>query len=378
MQSLTKWIDRHAPVLLDVFGAKHSRCLAPYRDLQDSIRRHQSALNDILHHAESSDKGGGLKEVQTRLRDLPPLIRGPLRILVVMAVGGADNEIQMKNLKQWMRTLKTYDFFVYSYACATKKDLDKHRGVLRDVPNLVQLHHKVGTGCKLDFWVHAMQAIRKPSYPTQYTHVWFVDNDLDMRHFDKRAFEALVKHNAPLVCQPGILRRTHRDRGSDHPLCEAQFHHQCSRAKAFDSFAYDFRGRRLRDPYQSTHNSYQWTLFGLEVMCPLMDCRILDAFLKIVAEFDARSDWACERVFNQLSTEFAAFSASQNAPRVSKLVLDFVPLIHMDTRSINKHSVCQRKDLNEVHIQTICKYLAQHQERCHAWKWVSQAHECQI
>ena len=106
----------------------------------------------------------------------------------------------------------------------------------------------MGTGCKLDFWKHALEAMQRQKVK-QYTHVWFVDNDLDLRHFDQAAFEALVKHNAPLVCQPGILARARGERSSDLPLCQAQFRDGAARARNFGSFGYDFRGRRLRDPY---------------------------------------------------------------------------------------------------------------------------------
>ena len=188
------------------------------------------------------------------------------------------------------------------------------------------------------------------------------------------------KADVPRRARGRNLARSSGARGSDHALCNARFSPGSARVDNFYSHAYDFRGRRLRDPADVSRNSMAWSIGGVEVMCPLLDCRILDAFHKVVRTFDDRSDWACERVFNQLATEFAAYSSSRNVPRVSKLVLDFVPLIHMDTRTIGKASACKREDLDEVRIRKVCSLLAQTQDDagCSPLQWVDQSHACSL
>ena len=365
LNDATAWLDHNAPLAMELFGSKVVRCdaAAPYARVRKLIRKRLAAL-DRLHDRAVKTDDGALREIQAALAtDLPPAVSAPMRVLVVMAVGKAD---QLANLKTWLRTLGDYDFFVYSYACATPAELAPHRKALKGFKNLARLHHKVGTGCKLDFWKHTLETMRNAKLK-QYTHVWFVDNDLDLRHFDQAAFEALVKHNAPLVCQPGILARARGERSSDHPLCEAQFRDGAARARNFGSFGYDFRGRRLRDAYGVKSVDFAGALTGIEVMCPLLDGRILDAFYAVVRHFDARSDWACERVFNQLATEFAARATARGIPRVNKLVLDFVPLIHMDTRTIGKTSACVRGDLDEVKIKKVCAAI---DDDVHPLRWV--------
>ena len=106
------------------------------------------------------------------------------------------------------------------------------------------------------------------------------------------------KADVPRRARGRNLARSSGARGSDHALCNARFSPGSARVDNFYSHAYDFRGRRLRDPADVSRNSMAWSIGGVEVMCPLLDCRILDAFHKVVRTFDDRSDWACERVFN--------------------------------------------------------------------------------
>lgn len=380
LSGLMRWLDSHVPLVMRLFGTTESQCMGMTQTTLDPvidlIRKYKYALQELFTDAESTAAGHrALRDIQVRMASaLPPAVDAPMRVLVVVAVGRADNLVQMANLSAWLNTFADYDFYVYSYACETEEALAAHRHALKKHRNLAMLHHKVKSGCKLAFWVHAIEAAKRAK--TSYTHMWFVDNDLDTRHFHKSAFEALVRHNAPLVCQPGILARKSGARGSDHPLCEVQFKALASRAKNFYSLRYDLRGRRLRSPRSAAQNSLSWQIGGVEVMCPLIDCRLIDAFHRIVATFDDRSDWACERVFNQLATEFAQYSSSQNVPRVDKLVLDFVPLIHMDTRTIGSKSVCKREDLDEVDIKMLCSLLANTQQSCHALKWVDQRYAC--
>ena len=389
-----QWIDDNLPFVLRVFGTSKAQCKrrrGAHEAVRAMIRRDARELKEVADNAEGAPRGGALTRIQDELSALPPAVPAPMRVLVVMAVGGADNEAQMSNLGEWLHLFDDYDFYVYSYACETDADLDGIRKRCASVaaggrrkaappaerPREVRLRPKVGSGCKLAFWVHAIEAAKQSS--ASYTHVWFVDNDLSVRHFHKRAFEALVRHNAPLVCQPGILARASGARGSDHALCNARFASGAARMDNFYSLAYDFRGRRLRAPADVARNSLAWSIGGVEVMCPLLDCRLLDAFHKVVRTFDDRSDWACERVFNQLATEFAAYAASLNVPRVSKLVLDFVPLIHMDTRTIGKASACKREDLDVVGIQQVCSLLSQAQDaHCSPLQWVDQSHSCSM
>ena len=378
LADVARWIDKNLPYVMDLFGTTARQCKreSMFAKAQDLIRSGADALRGVAFDAVATKQGGVLRRIQEEITTLPPVVHEPLRVLVVMAVGDVHNKVQVSNLKTWLTVMDDYDFYIYSYAHETHNDLAEYRRELRPFPNVAKLHPKVKSGCKLAFWVDAIETSRTSK--KQYTHVWFVDNDLDLRHFHKPAWEALVRHSAPLVCQPGILPRSRGDRGSDHFLCEAQFSADARRASNFYSFAYDFRGRRLRDPHDVSKNSIAWQVGGIEVMCPLVDCRIVDAFCKIVKTFDHRSDWACERVFNQLASEFAGYSAAQNVPRVSKLVFDFVPLIHMDTRTIGKKSACLRADMDSVRIKQVCSLLAQTQDSCHLLAWVSQNHKCRV
>ena len=154
LNDATAWLDHNAPLAMELFGSKVVRCdaAAPYARVRKLIRKRLAALDGL--HDRAVEASGALREIQAALAtDLPPAVPAPMRVLVVMAVGKAD---QLTNLKTWLRTLADYDFFVYSYACATPAELAPHQKALKGFKNLARLHHKVGTGCKLDFWKHAL------------------------------------------------------------------------------------------------------------------------------------------------------------------------------------------------------------------------------
>lgn len=175
MTSWIQYIDEHVPVLLDIFaGRRQCRLPAIFGTTQALIRRHSHALRSISKNAEATKRTPELTEIQKMLTTLPPIIASPINVLVVMAVGHND----LDNLKSWLGTTG-YDFFVYSYVCKSEEDLQPLRDALSMYANLRMLHHKVKTGCKLAFWHHALQTVRAEYLPL-YTHIWFVDSDLDL------------------------------------------------------------------------------------------------------------------------------------------------------------------------------------------------------
>lgn len=110
-------------------------------------------------------------------------------------------------------------------------------------------------------------------------------------------------------------------------------------------------------------------------MCPLIDCRILNAFLDVTSIYDTRSDWAPQRVMNKVAVEYAALCSAINVPRVDNLVFDYVPLIHMDSRTIDRAkkqniSSCQRKNLDRVKLSAICM--------SHIKTWDTPLHWCTL
>ena len=59
------------------------------------------------------------------------------------------------------------------------------------------------------------------------------------------------------------------------------------------------------------------------------------------------------------------------------MVFDYVPLIHMDTRTIGKTSSCKREDLDTVDIAQICSIVAESERRsCGVFSWVTQKDAC--
>lgn len=177
-------------------------------------------------------------------------------------------------------------------------------------------------GCKLAIWRRSIRATLTPggADPTPYTHVWFVDSDLDFRPgiFHLAAFQALVAHTAPLVAQPAILPKAKGRRASDYWSLAAKPSTQVTGRERVRSKTC---ARRCADP--------------IEVQCPLIDVRLLASFYETTMSFAATQDtlqqWALNRIaFHVARALGEAQPSGTTRRRPAGMVYDWVPLVHAE------------------------------------------------
>ena len=64
---------------------------------------------------------------------------------------------------------------------------------------------------------------------------------------------------------------------------------------------------------------------SVEIMCILIDTLLVPELLERFAPLNKRSDWAPEYVINHYADEVADLFTSVNAPRINRLVFDYIP-----------------------------------------------------
>lgn len=176
-------------------------------------------------------------------------------------------------------------------------------------------------GCKSEIWRRSIRAVLTPGAdPVPYTHVWFVDTDLDFRPgiFHLAAFQALVAHTAPLVAQPAILPKAKGRRASDYWSLAAT---PSAKVTGRERVSSKTCAHRCADP--------------IEVQCPLIDARLLSSFygttMPFVATQDTLQQWALNRIaFHVARALGEAHGNGTTRRRPAGMVYDWVPLVHAE------------------------------------------------
>lgn len=257
----------------------------------------------------------GLVEVQRRLRRLSPIISGHMSWLAVQPVslrshGGEQPFGALTMLRQ-------LDWHVHHFDASS--EAHPNYAALAVLPwykaaSIIHRTFRGSTGCKLEAWVEAMRwlfdpASRKARHSAghRYTHLWFVDSDLDFRHFDLATFRALVAHRAPFISQPGVMAAQKGQRATDYLSLRASMSKQVTG-----------RLRRCVD------------LEPVEVQLPLLDMSIVPLFYERARLLDPLYDHLQQDEMNRVASELAKVAASFGQPaRPPGLVFDYIPVIHV-------------------------------------------------
>ena len=257
----------------------------------------------------SKESMAALRRVQDGLATLSPAIDEPMPWLVVMSAPASS----LPNLHISLAPLAGCDFHLHLFD--VNKASDARFRSLVDRASFVQttsvtvFFRANSTGCKLENWVTSLREFLFGRMRTRhYSHVWFMDFDLDLRFMHLPALKALVAHSAPWISQPAVLRWMKSARGSDFMSLEGRLTSQVTG-----------RPRCLlprSDP--------------VEVMMPIFDVRILPAFYEEVKDHPMKTVFAAGLAMTSLARRFNASFPG----RPACMVFDYTPVIHLDRRTI--------------------------------------------
>lgn len=269
-----------------------------------------------------------LQHIQGLLAMAPNTMRGPMRWLILVMVESRPQS--RDDLRAMMAALPRSDFSVYHYDCYSEQDpncLDFARQRWYS-SRVVHRGFVTGSGCTVEALKNTITWMIHEGGVGRYTHLWKIDSDLEFGLFSYNAFRALVAHRAPFLAQPAILPWKRGKRATDRRSLRARLW-----STAGPSLEVMGRERLLmhtRPPFDD-----------VEIMCPLIDARILPALAVAIEPMDTRNDVVAGEAMNTIAQAFA--DAVRHAPEVAShlrprrpggLVFDFVPLIHRDSRRL--------------------------------------------
>merc|ERR1712176_223453 len=160
--------------------------------------------------------------------------------------------------------------------------------------------------CKLGYW----QELDGDEVRDNYDFIWFLDSDLSFKYFDWDLFRSfLIKYN-PVTAQPAIVPRSKGDRQSDYWFLGMQ-------SELKQSEVVLVRTTSITEVMAAIINAKMW---------PTIHARILD--------HDASGAWGTDGFWSR----FARLSAlhCEGSRGIGSLTIDASPLIHLDTRSMDK------------------------------------------
>ena len=257
----------------------------------------------------SNESMAALRLVQDGLATLSPAVDGPMPWLVVMSAPASS----LPNLHTSLAPLAGCDFHLHLFDVNSTSEAGFQS--LVDRASFVQTASVTifvrgnSTGCKLENWVISLREVLFGRMRArQYSHVWFMDFDLDFRFMHLPALKALVAHSAPWISQPAVLRWMKTARSSDFMSLEGKLAAQVTG-----------RPRCL-----------QTKVDPVEVMMPIFDARILPAFYEEVKDHPMKTVFAAGLAMTALARRFNASFPG----RPACMVFDYTPVIHLDQRTI--------------------------------------------
>ena len=267
-----------------------------------------------------------LREIQRQLENAMPNVVGQMRWLVLVMV--QNNPDCHEDLRGMMNALPVAlaDFSVYHYDSRTAMDVgyqgfDEHDWY-RD--RVVHRGFVTGSGCTVEALKETIRWMLHGGGSGRYTHLWKIDSDLGFGLFRYQAFAALVAHRAPFLCQPAIVPWMRGKRATDRASLRAQL--------APFPTPHVLGRERLLLPVTPPKDD-------VEIMCPLIDARILPAVAVAIEPMDTRNDVVAGEAINTIAQAFARVAraraiaeGSTRPQRPGGLVFDYVPLIHRDSR----------------------------------------------
>ena len=281
-----------------------------------------------------------LRHIQDSLATAPTIMRGDMHWLILVMVGNRPD--QHEDLRGMVEALPHSDFSVYHYDSHSPSD-EAHQAYARQPWYAKAAVHRgfvTGSGCTVEALKNTIGWMLHGDGAGRYTHLWNVDSDLGFGLFRYDAFSALVAHRAPFLAQPAIVPSMRGKRATDR---------QSLRAVLGPVPTMEVVGRerllmRTMPPKDD-----------VEIMCPLIDARILPAVEVAIAPMDTRNDVVAGEAINTIAQAFAdvtrlqaaRVSPAQRPRRPGGLVFDYMPLVHRDSRLLGWGSRT-RKEKNET------------------------------
>ena len=305
-------------------GLQHARRL---------VNRSITELQHVRWNALAIAKGEAdpaarkrLRRIQDALATAPATMRGPMRWLVLVMV--QNRQDCHRDLRGMLAALPQSDFSVYHYDSHSTSD-EGYAAFAKQswYATSSQVVHRgfvTGSGCTVEALKETIGWMLHGAGARRYTHLWKVDSDLSFGLFSYSAFSALVAHRAPFLSQPAIVPMVRGKRSTDRASLRAVL------------------GPQPTDEVMGRERLLLHTVppqDDVEIMCPLIDARILPAVAAAIEPMDTRNDVVAGEAINTIAQAFAdeAFAEGANAapPRPRRpggLVFDYVPLIHRDSR----------------------------------------------
>ena len=265
-----------------------------------------------------------LRMVQASIARLSPAIASPMRWLATMAVSTKVAAL----FRSAVTHLRQLDWYVHHYDAHNSSDekfleLFARQAWYRDAP-IIHRTFRIRHGCKVEAWAYVTRWLvtshgARARSNSLYTHVWFIDSDMDFRYFDLEAYQALVAHTAPFLSQPGVMATRKGGRSSDY---------------------YSLKAGMARAVIGRERSCTQ--LAPVENNLVLVDARLLAAFADCVSLIaaDLAADKAKQNAINSLGLMAAKWSAANATPNAAPyrrppgMVFDYVPVLHMASVSL--------------------------------------------
>lgn len=267
-----------------------------------------------------------LRDIQRQLATAPAAMSGRMRWLILVMV--QDNQDCHADLRGMMNALppSLADFSVYHYDSRKSSDTGYQAFDSQDWYRDRTVHRAfvTGSGCTVEALKETIHWMLHGGGAGRYTHLWKIDSDLAFGLFHHETFAALVAHRAPFICQPAIVPWMRGKRATDRASLRAQL-------APLPTLQVLGRERLLLKVLPPKDD--------VEIMCPLIDARILPAVATAIEPMDTRNDVVAGEAINTIAQAFALAAnrladaeGSTRPRRPGGLVFDFVPLIHRDSR----------------------------------------------
>ena len=253
----------------------------------------------------------------------PEMAAGKLKILVVTPVD--NSAVTVDRWRKNMRRLSNnkagdvFDFAFYHHD--GQNSLWERHAWYASNPHVVT--RRVKAGCKLSFWQDVPVSVAD-----HYDYIWLLDSDMDTRFFHWDLFRTLLKILRPPVAQPALVSREEGARSSDHEW----LHMQVNEREGEMMLAREVK--------------------FVEVNAAVVSAPMWRAFRQRIETHDPSSVWGSDAWWSKVARLAKTHCAAPSA--IAGIILDASPLVHMDTRSMDKKEKKEEKK-NKIKTESIDK-----------------------
>ena len=300
--------------------------------------------------AELKSGSASLGRIAQQLAKLPHRMPQHVHLLALFPVCNVPAVHRM--LQDAMNAIRPSDFSVFHHdAMGTSsghfRAFARHAWYSRSSQIVHRSFRTNGSSCINVGWISAMSYIvAGAGSQSGYTHLWKFDADLHFGLFSFQAFRALLAFGAPFLAQPAILPKAKGLRSTDRNGLQALYMSTQRTRSVGPTYAVAGRERlqgracikdvdKPLDPRRTPYKGRVRFLDDIETMCPCIDAILLRALLAAIQLLDPANEIGLSEIMNRIAMAAADASRAAGSPRPAGLVLDYTPLVHMDTRLRN-------------------------------------------